>query len=32
MPIAAITFLLAQGEFCYLFEYLAANYVLTGIC
>jgi APA family basic amino acid/polyamine antiporter len=29
VPIAVITSLLVQGAFCYLFEYFAANYVLS---
>ena len=30
VPIAVITSLLVQGAFCYLFEYFAANYVLSN--
>ncbi len=30
VPIAVITSLLVQGAFCYLFEYFAANYVLSS--
>jgi basic amino acid/polyamine antiporter, APA family len=30
IPIAVITSLLVQGAFCYLFEYFAANYVLSS--
>ncbi|MBZ5503075.1 MAG: APC family permease [Acidobacteriia bacterium] len=30
VPIAVITSLLVQGLFCYLFEYFAANYVLSS--
>jgi len=30
VPIAVITSLLVQGAFCYLFEYFAANYFLSG--
>jgi APA family basic amino acid/polyamine antiporter len=30
VPIAVVTSLLVQGAFCYLFEYFAANYVLSS--
>jgi amino acid transporter len=30
VPIAVVTSLLVQGAFCYLFEYFAANYVLSN--